>query len=167
MRRLKRLIWKRMSADSDGSPNGGRRFGSRQSHVPGVEANRTKILKSSHKWHPVRVYNPLRLPTTNTARFTFTTLDEKNRIYLGHSREYTTSHTPFYIIPFISATHLPHIRPHPSPILTPHDLHLFHAALLIRFRTFIRFDTLHFRSRAAPLIPSRIIPLLTFQFFYL
>jgi hypothetical protein len=62
------MIWRRMSADSDGSPNGDRRFGFRQSRVPGVEANLTTILRNFHKTRPLR---PLLLPgypSTTTLR---------------------------------------------------------------------------------------------------
>jgi hypothetical protein len=119
MRRLKRLIWKRMSADSDGSPSGGRRFGSRQSRVPGVEANHTEILRSSHRRRPVRAYNSLGVPTTNTARFTFTTPDDKNQ----SPRYLPWSFTRIHDLPHAILHYSIHIRntsaPHPSPILTP------------------------------------------------
>jgi len=46
------MTWRRKSVDSDGSPNGDRKFASRQSPVPGVEANLTTILRNFHEQRP-------------------------------------------------------------------------------------------------------------------
>ena len=46
------MTWRRKSVHSDGSPSGDRKFAFRQSPVPGVEANLTKISRNSHKQRP-------------------------------------------------------------------------------------------------------------------
>lgn len=46
------MTLRRKSVDSDGSPNGDRKFAFRQSPVPGVEANLMRISRNFHKQRP-------------------------------------------------------------------------------------------------------------------
>ena len=141
------MIWRRKSADPDGSLNGDQRFGFRPSRVPGVEANLTAMLRNSCKSHrcpPLLLRLPLH---DHHGLFSRPQAGELNR-YLF--RSLTKIHDPLpQRTPHSSLRYSTHIRnisvPHfctPFALHSPQLLrHLSYTALLTHSHTFARFDT--------------------------
>lgn len=127
------MIWRRTSADSDGSLNGDQKFGFPQNRVPGVEANPTTISRSFHEPY-------LLLPLTTHLRLLYrlfsrpqARLTSHNGIYSALPRE-RMANSPFLRY----STHNRNMSvPHPWSILAPHNFWVFR--LLFHNRRFTRF----------------------------
>jgi len=125
MWRVKRAIWRRTNAGSDGSLNGDQRFDFRPSRVPGAEANLMTILRNARETRPVICCSSLGYPPTTTLRFILHDLkrDESVKplfISFSHERLRFTHNTyvaPLYVIPFIPATY-----PSRTPALLSHHI---------------------------------------------
>lgn len=136
------MSWRRMSVDSDGSPNGGPAFP--QSPVPGAEASLTATLRNSYE-HP-RIVSPLRLLPLLHDYFMVYFHDPKrdepvNPVFIPFSHgEYTTHpntrHAPLIRYPFVSATR-------PSRIAGPF-LHFIASNPFISFLIQPCLSALHF-----------------------
>ena len=91
-RRVKLMIWKRMSAGFDGCLNGDQKFGFPQNRVPGAGANPTTILRNFHDRHPTTPITPphLRLLYGLLLRPRVRLLFRHHSIYSALPREPTT-----------------------------------------------------------------------------
>jgi len=159
------MIRRRMSVDSDGCQNGDRRYGFRQSRVPGAEANLTTILRNFHNPRVLTFASPSDTPLRLLYGL-FSRLEARRTSrYLSRlSREYTTrhhrTHPPLHFMLFHSYPQ--HVRPASLAfsshyIASDSFISFPYTALLTCFHTSIRFDTLRLPPHAATIIPSCIV----------
>lgn len=166
------MTWRRKSVHSDGSPSGDRKFAFRQSPVPGVEANLTKISRNSHKQRPAfhrysLCSNPPSQPlyglfhdpeeTKQSNRYLFTSL---TRIHDPPPQR--TQHAALRYSIHIRNMSVPHCwSPSPSHSIASNSFISFSMRSCLPALYFYQARYPHLHPHAAILILSCIILLLT------